>query len=364
MKLFETFGNPSSTTAEINRALEVLWFMDPLIDNVDAQNSYDLFHIVMQAPVSLAYPEEKKWIAARLAMRGAHKWVNDLPRIGDPRYIFAFLNHHLDLLTGGYQDQERPIQNALHVLGRAPGLDHIEPKCIDLTNSSFIRGICHVFREEQPLQLRAAAFSFLPLLDEEWFNTPRPIMESDQMKSLCADWASTVDAIEHTDDVRRVALTTFLGMIDSLHWRPFILAEKWKLLEYFTSVPDDSRPLGRCINNRQLMKVIMDLGNPDIVALWFAILGYKYKELVPGVQEQLGAGVVAVAQGGGADLDICLSVIDSELERANGGLDRERLYRGAVSRSAEPESAKKHGFREEVEQLQRAKSTLVALKRG
>ena len=50
-----------------------------------AQKSYDLFHIVMQAPAPLAYSEEKKWDVSRLTMHGAYKRNESLPPVGDPQ---------------------------------------------------------------------------------------------------------------------------------------------------------------------------------------------------------------------------------------------------------------------------------------
>jgi len=253
--------------------------MDPLIENVDAQNSYNLFHIIMQAPVSPKFPEEKKWGGACLTIHGAYKWDNNLLQIKGPQYILTFLNHHLNLITGGHQGQEGPVQNAMDVLTRVHGLSTIEPKDFNLINASFVYGICCVFQEGQPLQLRTAALCFLPHLGDKWFNTPHQIMGPNTMRNLCADWASTVDGIEHTNDIQRVALTVFLWMINSPHWRPHIPAEKWMLLEHFTSLPDDSEPLRRCINNPQLMGVIRNMGNPVTTTLWFVILWYKYKHL-------------------------------------------------------------------------------------
>ena len=358
MKLFEIFGNPHSTTDEINCALEAMELMDPLIDNVDAQNSYDLFHIIMQAPVSLAYPEEKKWRAACLAMNSAHKWKG-LLQIDDHQNILTFLDHHFNLIARGHQDQERPVYNALLVLAKAPGLNTIQPRGFDLTKTSFIHGICYVFQGNQSLQLRTAALFFLPCLGDMWFNTPHPIMELNHMRSLCTDWASTVDDIEHTDDVQRVALAAFLEMINSPHWCPHIIRMKWKLLEYFTSLPDDSQPLRRRINNPRLMTTMRIMGNPAAMALWFAILWYKYKELTPQVQYQLGVVAVEFAQGGGADLNMCLSVIDSELRRFEGGLDQLTRYCNAVSIAPGATSASSM-VEGKVKMLQDARTALVA----
>jgi len=92
-------------------------------------------------------------------------------------------------------------------------------------------------------------------------------MEPDQMRSLCVDWASAVDGIEHTYDVQKATLAVLFGMVNSSHWRPHIVTEKWKLLEYFTLVPDDSQPLRRCIDDPELMKAIANMENPAAMVL-------------------------------------------------------------------------------------------------
>jgi hypothetical protein len=106
---------------------------------------------------------------------------------------------------------------------------------------------------------------------------PRPIMESNQTRSLCVDWASIVDGIERAYYVQKAAFTIFFGMISSPRWRPHIVMEKCKLLGYFTLVPDDSQPLRRCINSPELMYAIRRMGNLVALVLWLEILRLKRK---------------------------------------------------------------------------------------
>ena len=112
-KLTDTFKNPTPTPEENDRALEAIELIAPLSENDIAQMSYQLFHVVMQAPVSLTYSQEKKWEAARLTMHGAYKWDKFLSWVEDPQDIPAFLDYHFDLATRSGQNQDEPIQNAL-----------------------------------------------------------------------------------------------------------------------------------------------------------------------------------------------------------------------------------------------------------
>ena len=312
----------------------------------------------MQAPVSLAYTQEKKWEASRLAMHGAYKWDTFLPWVEDPQNILTFLDHNFDLATRGGQDQHEPIQNALRALAYASGPVTIEALGrFNPTEPSFVRGICYVFQDDKPFQLRKAALFFLPLIGDRWFNTPDPIMGPDQMRGLCVDWASAVDSVKHTYDVQKAAtLAVLFGMISSPHWRPHIVTEKWKLLEYFTSVPDDSVPLRRCIDNPELMDVVRNVADPAAMVLWVAILWLKYKELIPQVREQLETVTKEFAQGRRrTDLDMYLSVMDSELRKAEDALTQYNTWSTDKAAIA---------LRTKIDNLQQARVSLVAIKRG
>ena len=308
----------------------------------------------MKAPVSPAYSREKKWNASRLTIHGAYKRNQPFPLVDDPRDLLTFLVHHFDLALEGDKTQDEPIQDALCVLAYAS--DPVTIKTlndINLKNPSFIRGICYVYQNSKPLELRRAALFFLPLIADRFFNTTQPIMGRDQMKSLCVDWASTVDDLEHlelTPDVQKAALTVLFGMINSPHWRPHIVTEKWKLLECFTSVPDDSQPLRSCINNPDLIEVIKDVDYQDASSLWLKILWLKYNELTPQVRGRLEMTTKEMAQGRRrTDLDKYLEAIDSELKKA---------------KEAPTQNEDADVPQTKIDNLQAARHALVGLKRG
>ena len=329
----------------------------PLSENDIAQMSYQLFHVVMQAPVSLAYSQEKKWGAARLTMHGAYKWDKFLPWVEDPQDILTFLDYCFDLATRSGQNQDEPIQNALRALAYASGPVTVEAlKRFDRAEPFFVRGIRFVYQDDKQFQLRKAALFFLPLVGDRWFNTPHPIMEPDQMRSLCVDWASAVDGIEHSHDVQKATLAVLFGMIGSPYWRPRIVTEEWKLMGYFTAVPDDSQPLRGCIDNLELMEAIKNVSYSAAMVLWLAILWLKYKVLVPQVQEQLEMVTKEVAQGRrGSDLDMYLSVMDQELRKAEDALTQYNTW------STDPATI---ALRTNIDNPQQARVSLAALKRG
>ena len=323
----------------------------PLSENDIATRSYALFHVAMQVPLTDAYTEAKKWQAARFAMHGAYKWDRSLPWVGDPQDTLAFLDHHFQLATRDAEDQDGPIENALRALAFASNdVTHEALKAFNPTESSFVQGICYAFQDDRPFRLRKAALFFLPLIGDRWFNTPDPIMEPDQMKGLCVDWASAVDGIEHTSGVKKATLSVFFGMMNSSHWRPHIVPGIWKLLEYFNSLPDDFLPLRRCLDNPELIGAISEVVNPAVMVLWSTILWLKYKELIPEVRGQLEAVTKKAAQSDRrGDLDMYLRSINSELEKATGMLEQYEVW------STDPAAV---DLRTKIDNLRQAKAAL------
>ena len=364
-KLTKTFRSSSPTTDEINRALESMELIAPLSGSGVPEKSYGLFRVVMQAPVSPAFPQEKKWETSRLTMRNAFRWES-FARVEDPHDILTFLNHHLDLAIRGNQNLDEPIEDALAALIYAlTAVAREALKRIESTDPSFVHGIYHALQDNKPIRLRRLSIFFLCIVGDRWFNTPHSIMEPDQMKSLCVDWASTVDSNQDTQNMKRATLVVFFGMVNSSHWRPHIVTEAWKLLENFTSVPDelqpqdwavlyDPQPFRRCLDNPELIDAIKKVDSPDALVLWLNILWLKYTELIPQVREQLETVTKEFAQGNRkADLDGCLSVMDSELRKAEDALVQDD------TRPTEPAAI---ALRTKIDNLRRARVALVTLK--
>ena len=324
----------------------------PLSDRNAAQKSYDLFHIVMHTPTSTTYTQENKWEAARLTMHGAYKSDEFLPPVEDPQDILAFLTHHFDLTDGGRKYQDESIQDTLCALAYASSpaaiesLERFNPK----QSPKFVPGICYAYENNKPFQLRKAAFFFLPFISDKWFDTPEPIMGPDEMKRFCADWASTMDEIGNTDDVKKAGLTVLFGMINSPHWRPHIVEEKWKLLESFALVTDDSQALRKCIGNLELIDTIKGMGNAENMTRWLKILWLRYGELIKPVKDRLEATTKEFAQSRRrTDVDECMLALKEELKKADWAL------------SHDPNAT---ALKERVGKLQQAHTHLAALARG
>ena len=117
----------------------------------------------------------------------------------------------------------------------------------------------------------------------------------------------------------------------------------------FYSLHLPNKPLFIDIHSNSITQVMRTV-------VWLAILWLKYKELIPEVQEQLEAVRKEVAQGRRrTDLDMYLSVMDSELRKAKDVLTQYNTW------STNPAAIT---LRTKINNLQQARVLLVTLKRG
>ena len=287
----------------------------------------------MNAKIADTHSQEK-WEASRLTITGAYKGGKSRPQGGDSwgvhnQCILTFLNHHFELATAHGQNQDDPIQNALHALVCASSSPLAIPlKSLDATKFLFVRGLQYTIQDDRPPNLRKTTLLFLPLICDQWFNTHSPIMNAKQMKSFCINWASAIDRIKQTKDVKIAILTVLLEMINSPHWCPHIVPEKLALLGDLSLVPDGFQPLQKCIKNPDLMDTIRGTENPMAIVYWVAILWSKYAELEMKVQEQVKAitkEIVQNEQTAGSDvfrspIAKCLLDMTSELKKVKDAL--------------------------------------------
>ena len=320
----------------------------------------------MDTPVPETYSKQK-WEAARLTIYTAYKGGKPIPKVEDhqtkgTQHILVFLNHHFELATRKGQNQDQPIRNALHALvcasnpAPATALNSLDP-----TDPTFVSCIQYTFQSDRPLDLRKTSLLFLPLICDRWFNTRSPIMNPKQMKSFCVDWASAVDCVERTPDVKTAALTVLLEMINSPRWRPHIVKEKLGLLEDLKLVPDGFQPLHSCINNPDLVDAIRGVGNPMAIVHWVTILWSKYSELGRKVRERLEATTKEIVQNeqrldaSRSSLGKCLSSMASELAKAKDEL--KQYFSWPPDPAADPLEKKAQG-------LELAIKTLDAIRQG
>ena len=282
-KELEIIWKDSTKYDEIARALKAMELIVPLSTSLGATKNYGLFRTVMRTP------SWGKWEASRLTLHGAYKG-DDLPPVDDPQDVLTFLDYHFKLvLDPKIRDRaihDEPIRDALHALAHASNPATIKAANFDLTQLSFVSGICFAFEDNRPHELREAALVFLSLIGDTWFDAAYRIIPG-KMKSFCMDWATAVDSIKHTSNAKNAILMALFHMMDSPHWRHLIPVGKWKLLEYYPSIPEDCQPWKKCLENPKLVADISQVTDPEAIALWPKVLWLKYDKLTSAVQKEL-----------------------------------------------------------------------------
>ena len=255
-----------------------------------ATQSYELFRVLVEAPVSSIFTEERKWEASRLALHTAYKWDWALPQVKDPKPIVTFLSYHLQKFTVSSTACNEPVQDALRALISLSTPEATEAlKDFDPNQDPHNLAIIYLFDESKPLQFRKTALFFLPLIADKYF-TDDDITANHLKERLCVDWAFTVGEVLHTGlgDAHCAVLAVLLSMINSCWWRFFVPLERWKLLKLLDSRMDDSQPFARCLQNPDLVEAASVMRDPNVTDLWFKILLMRYNRLSPQVRKQLG----------------------------------------------------------------------------
>ena len=325
-KLESTFKD--HVVQEFDRSCDAMKLIAPVEDNTVCQNSYSLFRVILTS----SFDKEDMWKASRFAVHGAYKWDRFLPWVQDPDDLIKFLAHHFTIQATGEDEIARePVQDTLRALAYASGEVTIEAlKKFDPTDKSFIEGIRKAFENDRPFQTRKAALFLMPIIQDRWFDDSlEDLMSDDQKAEFCKNWASAVDGIEHTFDVKKATSSTLFSMLNSSKWRSHIAEDKWKLMEWFTVLPEDSKPFHACKKNSEILPWLKSKAetptegegknsakaNQGLMKLWLAILWLDYVSLPEAVSDQVLETTKVVVSKVRHDVNFVTVVMEAEKER-------------------------------------------------
>lgn len=301
----------------------------PVEDNTVCQNSYSLFRVILAS----SFGKEDVWKASRFAVHGAYKWDRFLPWVQDPSDLIKFLSHHFTLQVNGEDEVVgEPIQDTLRALAYASGEVTIEAlKKFNPAEKWFVDGIRKAFESDRPFQTRKAALFLMPIVQDKWFDDslPEDVISDDQKTDFCKNWASAVDGIEHTFDVKKATSSTLFSMLNSNKWRSHITEDKWKLMEWFTVLPDGSKPFAACKKNPEILPWLRSKAenptegegknsakaNQGLMKLWLAILWLDYVNLPEAVKDQVLEVTKVVISKVRHDVNFITVVMEAEKER-------------------------------------------------
>lgn len=301
----------------------------PVEDNTVCQSSYSLFRTILASSLD----KEDIWKASRLAVHGAYKWDRFLPWVQDPDDLLKFLAHHFSIQAKGEDEVAgEPIQDTLRALAYASGEVTIEAlKKFDPTDKPFVEGIRKAFENDRPFQTRKAALFLMPIIQDRWLDDSleQDVIPDDQKTEFCKNWASAVDGIEHTYDVKKATGSTLFAMMNSSRWRSYITEDKWRLMEWFTLLPEESKPFNACKKNPEILPWLQSKAenptegegknsakaNQGLMKLWLAILWSDYVNLPEAVRDQVLEMTKVVISKVRHDVKFITVVMEAEKER-------------------------------------------------
>lgn len=312
----------------------------PVEDNTVCQSSYSLFRVI----IASSFDKEDMWKASRFAVHGAYKWDRFLPWVQDPSDLIKFLSHHFDIQAKGEDEiAGEPIQDTLRALAYASGEATIEAlKKFDPTDKWFVNGVRKALEDGRPFQTRKAALFLMPIVQDRWFDDSlkEDVVPDDQKAEFCKNWASAVDGIEHTHDVKKATSSTLFSMLNSNKWRSYITEDKLKLMEWFTVLPDESKPFNACKKNPEVLTWLKSKtenqnegegknsakANQGLMKLWLAILWLDYVSLPEAVKDQVLEMTKVVISKVRHDVNFITVVMEAEKERYQTDLKEYPLW--------------------------------------
>ena len=156
-KFTDSFRNLTLTPEGIDRALEAMELITPLSENDIAQRSRQLFHVVIQAPVSRLLPCSAP-TGGRDSYRGSRILDTSSPWTTTSAWPPpAAINR---ASRSGVHCKRSPMPLWLRP-GSIKALKRFDP-----TEPSFVCGIRFVYQEAKPFQLHKAALFFLSLVGD------------------------------------------------------------------------------------------------------------------------------------------------------------------------------------------------------
>ena len=355
-KLESVFTN--HVTQEYARSLEVLRLIAPLQNEIITTKSYSLFRAILSSSIE----KEELWAAARLAVHGSFKWDKFLPWVEDPDDVIKCLTHHFAIQAEGEDDvAKQPIEDILRAISYASNETTLEGlKKFDFTDKLFFGGIRKALEEDRPFETRKAALFFMPKIQDKLFDDSLEDVIPDEVKvEFCKSWASAVDGIEHTEDVKKVTSGALFGMMNSKRWRSHIVKGSLKLMGYFAYLPDDAKCFATCKKNASVLPWLRSRADEaggegteesKLWRLWLAILWSDYASLPKDIRDQVLEVTKVVISKGRHDVNFISRIMAVEKERYQTELDGHE----AASLDDEPERlrARLEGLKESTEKFE------------
>ena len=277
---------------------------------------------------------DQHWEAARLAIHGASREGVEVggSNLGEPKEILAFLDYHLGLQGAG-EDHGPSIESASHIILTGLWCRWTKPppliaECISKFNCaspSFVGGVRSLLRPDRAFRLRRETVGLVALISDQWFNSPAPIMEPEEMSEFCEHLAVLViDDAFHGPLIQRCGVTILFEMLRSPGWRKQIVPRFWRMFSYSTKADGMRESVKWCLQNAiELLEFMRGLPDGEGLKWWYGALWFHYDKLDTTVRDEVEkvARDMWLSDGLSADLILYHDLIGQELARMRQDAD-------------------------------------------
>ena len=317
----------SSKSIRRPSALRALRLVTRLATEDACNASYELFKMVM-APDDLT---EQHWEAARLAIRGAFEHIDvPAPMVEEPKEILRFLAYHLNPQGAG-GDHGPSIGSALEaILIRSWDLTEPLPQGVEYVRKfnwaspSIGRGLRLALHPDNSYTLRGRIVSLIALISDQWFNSPAPIMEPEEMSEFSEHLAVfVIDETVHATHVQRRGVTVLFEVLRSSEWRKHIVARFWSMFQYCARAYETRESVRWCLQNAiELLEFTRGLPDGEGLKWWNCALWFYYDKLFITVRDEVGGMARDMSSGDGlSDLNLYLNLMGQEVTRMRKEVD-------------------------------------------
>jgi len=272
------------------------------------------------------------WEAARLAIHGAFQVRAEVTPsvLGELKEILKFLNHHLDLHGAG-EDHGPSISLAIDAIILRSDRYRDNPLAVectgnfDRTSPSFVRGMRLMMHPDCSFMLRRRVTGLIALTCGQWFSSPTPVMDPEDMAEFCEHLAVfIIDAALHVSSIQRWGVTILFGMLRSPEWREHIATRFWCMLAYCTVVEEGQESFRWCLQNAiELLEFARGLPDGEGLKWWYGTLWFHYDKLDAATRDDVDRIARDMSLGDNlSDLNLYLNLIGEEIARARQDVDR------------------------------------------
>ena len=282
--------------------------------------SYELFKTIVASDDLTDQHWEAARLAARRAVRMGSKITSSSPGEGECKVILKLLDYHLGLRGSG-KDHVPSIAFALETIIRQRDgwVDPLTAECIrgfNCASPSFVRGMHLIMRPDNPLELWRSATRLISLASDQWFNSPTPVMEPEEMVEFCEHLAVfMIDGHTPRLVTWRSSATILFGMLRSQEWRKHIVTRLWGVFAFCGLVGKEQESFRWCLRNAiELLEFTRGLSDGEGLKWWYATLWFHYDKLDSTVRDEVERIARDMLLNDRlSDLNSCLDLIENEV---------------------------------------------------